>query len=61
MHFDFAIANNVLFADIGDHTIDIARIAIARQIFTVHNGVGWTERCRHDYHIEHTLSEAEYP
>lgn len=60
VHFDFAIANYVLFADIGDYTIDIACTSVARQIFTVHNGAGWTERCGDHCHTEYPLPQTKY-
>lgn len=57
MHQHFTVADDVLFADIGNYTVNITGDAIAWQISAIYYGAGRTERCRNDCHIEYTLSQ----
>lgn len=60
LHQYFIVADNVLFADFGNYTVNIIGIAIAWKISTVYYGAGRIECTGYDYNTQHTLSKTEH-
>uniref|UniRef100_A0A8D8NY90 (northern house mosquito) hypothetical protein n=2 Tax=Culex pipiens TaxID=7175 RepID=A0A8D8NY90_CULPI len=60
MHQHSPIADDVLPADIGNHPVDVAGAAPARQVPAVYHDPGRAERRDHHYYPQHTLSQAEH-
>lgn len=60
MHQHSTITDDVLPADIGNHPVDVAGTAPARQVPAVHHDPGRAERRDHHYYPQHTLSQAEH-
>lgn len=55
MHYHSPVADHVLSAHIGNHTIHVAVITAVGQVLIVHHVAGGLVRSRHHHHHKHTL------
>lgn len=58
LHQHPAVANNVLLADIGNHSVDIVGAAVAGQISPLHHDTGRIICRGNDRHPQHPLPKA---